>query len=358
MTKRKGWDWWSEVKLQILRDYLHGFTTAVLGKSQSVTCLDLFAGTWDNERRHEPGTFPGSARVALETEPAFTRLALFELPDPAAELEQAIRQHRPSDSRWKVFRGDCNVTIPSALEWLEPVRWAPTFAFLDPRGLQVAWTTVETLARWRADKRTKVEQWILLPEPALARVLGLRGARGHRSAERLDRLYGTREWIAIHQLRRADELSPDEMRAEFVNLLRWRLEQTLGYSTTHALQLVNTAGHPIYTMVLATDSGAGDRIMGHVYGSTATTTIPTMQARAQAARHRREEDSFGVLRLPGLDEFESPPVTTGGSYDHEPPWEPPRPIDDRLEFDPEPDLDPDAIDPESWADELEDSDGL
>jgi hypothetical protein len=54
--------------------------------------------------------------------------------------------------------------------------------------------------------------------------------------------------------------------------------------------------------------------------------------------------------------FESSLVTKGGSYDHEPPWEPPRPIDDRLEFDPERDLDPDAIDPESWADELEDSD--
>jgi hypothetical protein len=35
-----------------------------------------------------------------------------------------------------------------------------------------------------------------------------------------------------------------------VNLYRWRLEQRLGYQSTHALQIVNTAGHPVYTLVL------------------------------------------------------------------------------------------------------------
>lgn len=178
MTQRRtGWDWWSEVKLQILSDYLRGFTTAVRGRSNEAICLDLFAGSYENTRRHATGTFPGSAKIALETDPPFTRLAFFELPEPAADLEEAIRGARPADHRWRVFPGDCNETLPLALSWLDGVRWAPTFAFLDPRGLQVAWSTVARLAAWRADKKTKVEQWILLPEPALAR-----GARPPRCA--------------------------------------------------------------------------------------------------------------------------------------------------------------------------------
>ena len=60
------------------------------------------------------------------------------------------------------------------------------------------------------------------------------------------------------------------MRAEFVNLYRWRLENDLGYKTTHALQIVNTAGHPVYTLIFATDSSPGDAIMSHLYGSAAT----------------------------------------------------------------------------------------
>jgi three-Cys-motif partner protein len=350
MTSRhNGWDWWSEVKLRILAEYLHGFTTAVRGRSTEALCLDLFAGTYDNPRRHSPGTFPGSARIALETEPPFTRLAMFELPEPAAKLDAAITAARPGDQRWRVFPGDCNATLPSALAWLESVRWAPTFAFLDPRGLQVAWATLEMLAKWRADQRTKVEQWILLPEPAMARVLGLRGARGRPSADRLDRVYGTHDWIAIHQLRRSGALTADEMRAEFVNLLRWRLEHELQYKTTHALQIVNTAGHPAYTMVFATDSTPGERIMAHVYGSAATRTIPAMQARAQAARQRRREEANGVTQLPGLDDVESVVRSRGARFDHVPPWEPPALVDARLDLSGEADIDPDEVDLDEWA---------
>lgn len=347
----EGWDWWSEVKLQILGEYLRGFTRVVRGRSPEAICLDLFAGSYENKRRHVPGTFAGSTRIALETEPPFTRLAFFELPEPAAALDKAIRSARPGDRRWHVFPGDCNETLPAALDSLDDIRWAPTFAFLDPRGLQVAWKTVEALARWRADKKTKVEQWILLPEPGLARVLGLRGASGRRSAARLDRLYGTHDWVAIHQLRRAGEITPDEMRAEFVNLLRWRLESHLGYRSSHALQIINTAGHPVYTMVFATDSEPGDRIMGHVYGSAATRTIPAMQARAQAARQRRREEAEGVMHLPGLGDVTTPAGKTTGRYEHVPPWEPPSTPDLGLDLTGEADIDPDKIDPDAWADE-------
>jgi hypothetical protein len=63
-----------------------------------------------------------------------------------------------------------------------------------------------------------------------------------------------------------------------------------------------------------------------------------------------------VLRLPGLDSFESAAPQSAGRYYHVPPWEPPAVLDDRLELDGEPDIDPDDIDPERWADELEDED--
>ena len=49
--QRKGWDWWSEAKLQVLTDYLEGFTRAVRGKSSEAIYLDLFAGSYENDRR-------------------------------------------------------------------------------------------------------------------------------------------------------------------------------------------------------------------------------------------------------------------------------------------------------------------
>lgn len=354
-ARRRGWDWWSEAKLQLLADYLGGFTRAVRGRSSEAICLDLFAGSYQNDKRHGTGTFPGSTQIALGTQPEFTRLAFFELPGPAGRLRSDIESHRPGDTRWRVFEGDCNLVLPEALSWLDDVRWAPTFAFLDPRGLQVAWSTVETLADWRRAKKTKVEQWILMPEPALARVLGLRGVKGRRSAERLDRLFGSREWLPIHQGRRSGVLSPEGMRAEFVNLYRWRLEQSLGYRSTHALQIVNTAGHPVYTLVFATDSSPGDAIMSHLYGSATTTTIPELQARARVARKHRREDEAGLLRIPGFDELEiETAAARPGTYEHEAPWQPAPITDDTLDLEGELDLDPDEIDIEVWGEEIDD----
>ena len=172
---------------------------------------------------------------------------------------------------------------------------------------------------------------------------------GRRSAERLDRLFGSRDWLPIHQGRRSEALSAEEMRADFVNLYRWQLEQHLGYRTTHALQIVNTAGHPVYTLVFATDSKPGDDIMAHLYGSAATKTIPAMQARAQVARQHRRADEVGRQRLPGFDEFEiETAARTPGSYEHTDPWQPAPITDETLDLEGSPDIDPDDID---WQDD-------
>ena len=98
----------------------------------------------------------------------------------------------PGDERFQVVPGDCNLTVEEALKFVEDLRWAPAFAFIDPKGLEVEWTTLEHLSKWRRDsKGRKVELWILLPEPAFERVLGLKGVRGESSAERLTALFGS-----------------------------------------------------------------------------------------------------------------------------------------------------------------------
>ena len=138
IARRKGWDWWSELELHVLADYLQGFTRAVRGKSQEAICLDLFAGSF------EAPTPRARDLPRVDTDRARHRACLhkarvLELASPAARLRADIATARPADDRWRVFDGDCNQTLPSALAWLDPFRWAPTFAFLDPRGLQVAW---------------------------------------------------------------------------------------------------------------------------------------------------------------------------------------------------------------------------
>jgi hypothetical protein len=94
--------------------------------------------------------------------------------------------------------------------------------------------------------------------------------------------------------------------------MRWRLEQVLGYRYTHPFELRNTAGSPVYYMILATDNEAGTRIMSAIY-TTAAQTVPEMQRQARDRRRGQQAFAFDV------DIGAEQP-----SYTYEPPSEPRR----------------------------------
>ena len=332
-------DWggyWTRVKLEVLRKYLEAFNRASTRAGDTVY-LDLFAGEVTHNHEDTDGPFPGSSAIAMATLPPFTRLVFWELERKAEKLRTDLAAMFPGDSRYEVVGGDCNRLLQTGLGHVENLQWAPTFAFLDPKGLDAAWSTLEQLARWRVErKKRKVELWILMPEPALARVLGLQGVQGRSSATLLTNLFGSDEWIAIHQRRRRGIYSPDQARAEFVNLYRWRLENVLGYRRTHPLQLGNVNNQPIYTMVFATDDATGDKIMSDVYDRATLHEIPAMRGQAVEARRQRRENDRGVARLFDLDSEPAP----ADQYEYVETWDPPSALDDNVDLGDEPEAEP------------------
>jgi hypothetical protein len=52
------------------------------------------------------------------------------------------------DRRWSVVSGDCNTTLQEGLAKVSDLQWAPIFAFLDPKGLDVRWETLKALPSW------------------------------------------------------------------------------------------------------------------------------------------------------------------------------------------------------------------
>ncbi len=322
MTNEPGrsWGYWTRAKLEILSDYLAAFTTASKGQSERIY-LDAFAGEGAGLDRLTGEEFPGSARIALEAggDAGFTRFRYFEKGQRAAELDQRLRADYPSRDI-KVYEGDVNDTVHEALRDLYELRWAPTFAFLDPDGMELAWETLAAFADhkrgYRAPTSTKpeykVELWMLFPTSGIVRTLALDEAKANEADfARATRLLGSEAWQPIYELRRDEKLSAAEAREEYVNLMRWRLEQVLKYRFTHPFELKNTKGSPLYHMILATDSDAGTKIMESIY-TKAASRLPAM---LKEARDRLSGQQ--TLEL-GLEE----PKDSELSYRYEPPWEP------------------------------------
>lgn len=312
----RGWGYWTEAKLDILSAYLPAFTTASTKAGQTIY-LDLFAGNESNERRDIARDLKGSALRALETVPALSRLYFFELKPVAAQLEQRLRARFP-DRSFEVIAGDCNIEIDKVLDDIRNnnLQWVPTFAFVDPYSTHpLRWETLRKLADFKRDRKYKVELWLLFYGSGLPRVLGLDDPA---QTEMVSQAFGTDDWAPIHDARQAGDLTAAEARSEYTNLMRWRIENTLGYATTHVLEVKNVSGAYLYDLIFATDNTAGDRIMRDVYKKALSRNE---QMRQEAVEIRRAERS-GQASL-----FEANVVSSFGpeldiAYVHAPPSQP------------------------------------
>jgi three-Cys-motif partner protein len=321
----RSWGWWTEQKLDILGDYLAAFNKAS-AKARKTVYLDLFAGQPENvSRSRTEHLIRGSARRALETTPPFTALRFFELAGRAAGLKAALETEYPgSRDLFKVVPGDCNATITTALAELADLNWAPTFAFLDQQSTEVQWPTLQHLARHKRDGMPKTELWLLCASGLLPRGLRLRTeAIDTITAGRMSAMFGTDVWTEALDARRAGELSGADFRSELTNLMRWRLEQHLGYQTTLVFKVTNTSGSEIFDMIFATDHWAGEKIMKDVY-SAAARHQPALRRRAQLQRRQDKEEREGRYGLFDLDEL-APHTPDGPIFEVKPQQLPPHP---------------------------------
>ncbi|HUK70880.1 MAG TPA: three-Cys-motif partner protein TcmP [Streptosporangiaceae bacterium] len=317
----RSWGWWTEQKLDILGDYLTAFTRASTRAGMTVY-LDLFAGRPENVSRDRGGRqIRGSARRALDTQPPLSMLRFFELDATAASLESALTAEYPDRVQdFRVVPGDCNATIASALAEVAEFNWAPTFALLDQQSTEVQWPTIEHLARHKRADKPKTELWLLCASGLLPRGLRFRTETLDTSvADRMSSMFGTDIWLEALQAARENLLPGAEFRRELTNLMRWRLEQELGYQTTLDFQVTNTSGNGIFDMIFATDHWAGEKIMTDLY-STALRRQPALRQKAQLQRRQDREEAQGVHGLFDLTELAPSPAADGTGFriKHEP----------------------------------------
>ena len=315
------WGYWTRGKLDVLRDYLNAFTTATKKSSERIY-LDLFAGETENRDRITNETIRSSAQIALAIDnPPFTKLRFFELESKAQELESALLATHPMRN-CEVYAGDCNDQIIRALTQLQPLSWAPTFAFVDPNGLEAKWGILEQLANFRVKGR-KTELFLLFSPQMFSRLLPLKGRQLRPEDEQaISHVFGTNEWRFIYDMRLNRSLGGQEAREEYLNLMRWRLETVLGYRWTHPLELKNTRGTSLYFMIFATSNEVGHRIMSHLY-NTAAKQFPAMQAEARSRLEQIQEEQTGVMRLFTVDPGPTAPESQDDRfYVHEPPSRP------------------------------------
>ena len=189
------------------------------------------------------------------------------------------------------------------------------FAFLDQQVAEISWETSESLARFRQG-RYKVEMWMLLSPTMFNRSLGPRTQLRSAQIAAVHRMYGTNDWQLILRAQQAKVISPAQARKEYVHLMRWRLQNDLGYAFTAYLPMHMDKGMEIYEMLFATDHAVGSKVMSHLYRKAADKEPEPMAHAAEARMNRRAAERALTLfpfeadeMSPALDaEWEPMPV--------------------------------------------------
>jgi three-Cys-motif partner protein len=203
---------WTEDKLSRLAKYLkayrHIFTQNERARYFKTWYVDAFAGTGsraiytnapskqavfeDVYADRETSEYrDGSAKIALALPEPFDHYLFIEKSKGRVnQLKEAMeREHMSLIPRCDFRPGDANAVLKA---WCKERDWQKERAvvFLDPYGMQVEWSTVETLAATKA-----IDLWYLFPlGVGVARLLTYRGDIDEAWQRRLDLLFGTAEW--------------------------------------------------------------------------------------------------------------------------------------------------------------------
>jgi three-Cys-motif partner protein len=275
---------WTEEKLGRLRKYLAAymriFSTNERAKHLRTTYLDAFAGSGERSEEREGADdtaplfvdweaaeaaefFKGSAEIALETQPPFDNYIFVERdPAYAAALDKLRNRFTHLSERVQIVAADANAFL---ISWCNSTDWRRNRAvvFLDPYGMQVDWSTIETIARTQA-----IDLWILYPlGQAVNRLLKRQGPPTGGWADRLTRSFGSDEWKERFykpsaQGRLFGGQPTVQREADLEALGKYFLERlgiVFNAVASNALELRNSRGNPLFLLCFAAGNPQGSK---------------------------------------------------------------------------------------------------
>jgi three-Cys-motif partner protein len=265
---------WTAEKLERVRKYLSAYTTIMSQQPFQFAYIDAFAGTGYRTGKSEGGDavslFPdqkdfldGSARIALQVQPRFTRYIFIEKSEGRFAELQKLKEEFPSLQKdILLVNADANVYIKDLClnrSW----RNHRAVLFLDPFGMEVSWDTIEAIAKTKA-----IDLWILFPlGVAVNRMLTKSGQIRAAWRTQLNSMFGAEDWYeAFYQTVKRPGLFGEEEVTEktgnFASISQYfvrRLKTVFPGVADNPLPLFNSHNNPLYLLCFASGNPKGSK---------------------------------------------------------------------------------------------------
>jgi three-Cys-motif partner protein len=258
--------YWSEVKLDIIKDYAAAYSRILSGQTRprfSHIYIDAFAGAGIHISRRTGEFVPGSPVHALHVQPPFHEYHLIDLDrNKVGSLRQIIGER----SDVQIYEGDCNpILLAQVFPRVRFEDYRRGLCLLDPYGLHLQWAVIAAAGQMRS-----VDIFINFPVADMNRNVLWHHPEdvNPTDIERMDSFWGDDTWRSIaytteRSLFGFQEKVENEAVAEG---FRTRLQQVAGFKhVPQPLPMCNSRGAIVYYLFFASQKPVAANIVEDIF---------------------------------------------------------------------------------------------
>ena len=258
---------WSEIKLDIVKEYATAYSTIFSSEQQAKfhhVYVDAFAGAGVHISKMTREFIPGSPLNALLVNPPFREFHFIDLDgEKVVALKELVGNRRDVH----LYKGDCNTVL---LEKVFPrVRFEDYrrgLCLLDPYGLHLNWDVIQTAGRMRS-----IDLFLNFPIMDMNRTALWRNPErvDKQSIVRMNAFWGDESWriIAYESVRTLFGSAEEKVCNEAVAAaFRTRLKEIAGFKEVpEPMPMRNSKGSIMYYLFFASPKPVAKRIVNDIF---------------------------------------------------------------------------------------------
>jgi three-Cys-motif partner protein len=260
--------YWSEIKLDIIREYAKAYSTILAGRRKQPQLhhvyIDAFAGAGVHLSKTKEGEIPGSPLIAVATEPPFREYHFIDLDGSKVNHLRAMLEGR-SDVR--IYHGDCNeILLKQVFPQVRFTDFRRGLCLLDPYGLHLDWEVIRT-----AGQMGTLDMFLNFPIMDMNMNVFWKNPEGVDEGDiaRMNTFWGDDSWrkVAYREEQTlfgpVEEKNTNEIVAE---AFRGRLREVAGFSNVPPpIPMRNTMGATVYYLYFASQKPVAQKIVNHIF---------------------------------------------------------------------------------------------
>lgn len=258
--------YWSEVKLDIVRNYASAYST-ILSRQKMIKnhlYIDAFAGAGQHISKRTGDFIAGSPLNALAVRPPFKEIHLIDL--HGGKVEE-LRQLVDNQKGVFIYEGDSNdVLLQQVFPKCRYEDYNRALCLLDPYGLNVDWNVLQTAGQM---KSIEVFYNFMIMD-ANMNVLRHNPENVDASQiERMDKVWGDRSWWdAAYRMTPTlfGDIEEKEDNKAVAEAFRKRLQKVAGFKyVPHPMPMRNDKGSIVYYLFFASPNSTGADIIEDIF---------------------------------------------------------------------------------------------